>query len=222
MCLGIIGPLIGGLMSAAGSMMTAKAAEDQARAQAEARNEKMRITLAKNDRIAKDSRKIFNKDANQYSEKKFTQTQDDATADRTAGLDAAVEQVDPSSIPLSGSAPDVVKSELAKRLLDTMQYGKSQAQRLGTVGGYGDAWLRRGYGTAAAGRNIGINQNFTAGNLAILPYQQDMAELAAYKPISPIGGILSGLGSALGQGGGGGGFLSGGVPKTSYTSVYTG
>ncbi len=213
MCLGILAPLIGGLASAAGGMMTQQAADANAQAQADARNEMLRRTLAKNDPLAQKSRKTFDKDVNKYSEEKFADTQTNVTADRTAGLDAAVDPVDVSAVPLSGAESPVVKADLAKKLLEVMDYGKSQAQKLGKIGGYGDTWLERGVKTANAGRKIGVNQNFTAGNLAILPYQQDIAELRAYQPISPIGGILQGLGGALsGAGGGGGG--------GGYTSIY--
>jgi hypothetical protein len=205
MCLSVLAPLLGGVASAAGGMMTQQAADANAQAQADARNEMLRRTMAENDPLAEESRKFFDKDVKKYNEKKFAKTQTNATADRTEGLEAAVGPVDTSVMPLSGSESPVVREELAKELLKVMDYGTSQAQKLGKIGGYGDTWLERGVKTANTGRKIGINQNFAAGNLAILPYQQDIAELRAYQPISPMGGILQGLGGALGGMGGGGG-----------------
>jgi hypothetical protein len=62
-----------------------------------------------------------------------------------------------------------------------------------------------GFKDLQANRNISMAANFAAGNSALLPHQQDIAETRAYRPISPIGGILSGIGGVMGGMGGGGG-----------------
>jgi hypothetical protein len=133
------------------------------------------------------------------------ESQEDATAARTDTLTASVQEA-PEQMSLSGSAPQVVQSELAKRMMGAVDKGKAEAQQLGKVGGYGDTWFNEGVSNVATGRNLGVNQNFASGNMALLPYGQDLAEQAAYKPISPFGSILSGLGSAFGSASGGGFF----------------
>jgi hypothetical protein len=55
----LAGPLIGGLLSVGGTMMTASAQQKQAEAAAAARNKVLQDTLAKNDKIAADSRNLF-------------------------------------------------------------------------------------------------------------------------------------------------------------------
>ncbi len=201
----LAGPLIGGLLSVGGTAMTAAAQQKQAEAAAEARNNVLRQTLLKNDKIASDSRNLFDKRRAEVEPEPMQAAQEEATADRTATLEASVQQA-PEEMSLSGSAPQVVQSELAKRMMSAVEKGKSEAQALGKVGGYGDTWFNQGIANTSTGRDLGVNQNFASGNMALLPYGQDLAEQAAYKPISPFGSILSGLGSAFGSASGGGFF----------------
>lgn len=199
MCLGAA--LLSGLLSAAGSAITASEQQRNAQAQADARNKVLKETLLKNDAIAKDARDLFDKRTEQTTEANVAQQQQKATDDRTSTIESAISSPDTSGIPISGSAPSVVKSSLAKAMLDTFNKGKERAQSLGKLGGYGDTWFGQGLQSADTARNLSMDSNFTSGNLAILPYTQDLAEQAAYKPISPIGGILSGLGGMFSGGG---------------------
>jgi hypothetical protein len=201
----IAGPLIGGLLSVGGTMMTASAQQKQAEAAAAARNKVLQDTLAKNDKIAADSRNLFDERRAEVEPEPMQESQEDATAARTDTLTASVQEA-PEQMSLSGSAPQVVQSELAKRMMGAVDKGKAEAQQLGKVGGYGDTWFNQGVSNVETGRNLGVNQNFASGNMALLPYGQDLAEQAAYKPISPFGSILSGLGSAFGSASGGGFF----------------
>lgn len=221
MCTGLeIAAMIAGpAMSAAGAMMQQNEMEENQARMAEARNEKLRTTLAKNDAIAEQSRDTFNQRKQQMQADESAKAEQQAKDKRQDTLETAVEETptSPADVPISGSAPTVVRSELAKRMSEAMSGAKGQAQRLGTLGGYGDAWLNQGFQDAAAGRDIAQQANFASGNMSILPYQQDIAETRAYKPISPIGGLLQGFGSMVGSYGGGGG-----MPKKSYTSPWMG
>ena len=219
MCFGAIGPLIGGILSGVGSMITAKEQQANAERQAKARNDKLALTLSRNDPIAERSRDAFDKRVADSSEQAIADQQAKAEQSRTDTIASEVADPTAAEVPLSGSAPNVVRSELAQKLLDVFNEGKDRAKALGKLGAYGDTWFGQGLKSADTSRNLSLNSNFVSGNLALLPYQQDIAETRAYKPISPIGGILSGLGSALSSGGGGGG----GYYAKSYTSpVYFG
>lgn len=222
MCTGLeIAALVGGTaLSAGGSMMQANAAEKQAKAQAEARNNELKRTLGKNDALAKNSRDTFNKRAQDANAEKMQESQEENTQERQDTLETAVEQTPQAAaeVSLSGSAPTVVQSELAKRVGAAMQGSKDQAHRQGALAGYGDTWLDQGFKDVEAGRGIAQDANFAAGNMAILPYQQDFAEQRATKPISPIGGLLQGFGGMLSSYGGGGGAL----PKKTYKPSYGG
>lgn len=219
MCTGLeLAAMIGGpLLSAAGTMIQTNEAEANAKRQAAARNEKLNLTLAKNDKLADESRQAFNQRKENATDEATDKAKQDATEERQDTLQTAIPDQPTVSAPVSGSAPTVVKSEIAKRMADALGGAREQAQRLGTLGGYGDMWFDQGLQDTATGRDLSQNANFASGNMAILPYQQDIAETRAYKPISPIGGLLQGLGSGISSFGG-----SGGLPKKSYTTPFFG
>lgn len=201
-------------LSAGGSMIQQSEAQANAKRQADARNEQLRTTLAKNDQLADQSRELFDARKKQIDPNQTSADEAKAKADRQAELTQAVDTAPTPSAgnaSISGSAPTVVKSEIAKRVSSALDQARTDAKNQGTLGGYGDAWLNQGLADADVGRNLATNANFASGNMAILPYKQDIAEERAYKPISPIGGILQGLGSALGTYGGGG------LAKKSFT-----
>ncbi len=212
MCTGleILLPLLGSGLGIAGGAIQQGKLNDQAQAQADARNKVLSATLFKNDALADQSRSIFDKRLEEIQPEAFDQQQADLTAERTDTLEGAIGLPDPEDIPISGSAPQVVRSEIAKRMLGAFEKAKGNAQTLGRLGGYGDTFFRQGLATAEAGNQISVPNNFARGNLGILPHLQDFAEVAAIKPISPIGGILSGIGNVLGSFGGSQGYFGGG------------
>lgn len=213
MCTGVeIVGLLGGLASTAGTMITAGEQQKNAERMAEARNQKLNAAMTKNDELANKSRAEFDARQQKATAENIEQDRADKTAQREQDLTQAAESTPASAeVSLSGSAPMVVKSDLAKRMAVAMGEAKDSAKAQAKLGGYGDSWLNQGFQDVEAGRNIGTNANFASGNMAILPYQQDIAEQRAYKPISPIGGLLSGFGSIASNFGGSA------VPKKSVT-----
>jgi preprotein translocase subunit SecD len=220
MCTGLeIAALLGSGLSAAGGFVQQQEMAKNQQRMAEARNNELKRTLVKNDALAKQSRDTFNQRQQDASAERIEQERADKTDQRTQVLEQAVDTAPPAvtSVSLSGSAPQVVQSEMAKRIGSALADGKQQAQAQAKLGGYGDSWLSQGFQDVEAGRGIAQDANFAAGNMALLPYQQDIAEMRAHKPISPIGGLLQGFGSMLGSYGGGGG-----VPKRTYSSPAAG
>lgn len=219
MCTGIeiLGMLAGPVLSGVGSMIQQKEMEANQRRMAEARNNELRRVLTKNDELAQRSRETFDARRKASQGEQLEADQKKAEENRQTELTEAAQSTPApaQNVALSGSAPTVVKSQMAKQMASAIGDAKEQAARLGKLGGYGDMWLNQGFADMQAGRDIAIDSNFAAGNLALLPYQQDIAENRAYKPISPIGGLLQGFGGMLSSYGG-----SGGMPKKSYTSYY--
>ena len=208
MCTGMeLLPLLGAAASAAGGLITMKEQNANVQRAADARNKTMNATLLKNDSLAQDSR-------DKYNQRQQTATNDAVEADRATQTDARTEDMTTAidnapkdaieGVSISGSAPTVVKSELAKRMSDALGKSKDQAKALGKLGGYGDSWLNQGMANADTGLDLGQNANFASGNMSIMPYQQDIAEVRSQKPISPLGGLLQGFGSMAGSFGGGG------------------
>lgn len=227
MCFGLeaawLAPLLGAGLSVAGTAITQNEQQQMAQDQADARNEALRATLLKNDRLAQDTRDTFADRLNKGSKDTVDEQNQKAGKDRTTDLKAAVEKTAEmdalQGANISGTAPDVVGSDLAKRMKTVMAEGKDQAKALGKLGAYGDSWLKQGFLDTQAGRDIGVTTNKAAGNSAIMPYAQDFAEMQATHPLSPIGSILSGIGGAVGGMGGG---LKTIAPRKTYTTPFIG
>jgi len=220
MCTGleIAGMIAGPLLSTVGAMVQQSEVEANNKRMAEARNERLQNTLQKNDKLAQDSREAFNQRQQAATAGAIEDDRAKETQERQDTIDQAVQdtaKVTPS-ISLAGSAPKVVQDTFGKKMSEAIDYGRSQAQKQATLGGYGDAWLGQGFKDVDTGRQLNEQANFAQGNMAILPYQQDIAETRAYKPISPIGGLLQGFGSMIGSAGGSGGI----VPKKNYKSAW--
>jgi hypothetical protein len=206
MCTGLeiaaLASVAGSALAAGGGIMQAnEASENQARI-ADARNRELQATLQRTKKLSKESRDIYKTREQQIEPEKAAQNQADATADRTATLEGAIPESAPEEVPLSGSAPTVVKSEIAKKMLAATGEAKEQARALGKVGGYGDNWFQQGLYTNDADRRLGIPQNFISQEMALLPQYQDYAEYSAYKPSSGFGEIMQGAGNLIASAGG--------------------
>lgn len=216
MCFGLeaawLPALIGSGISAVGTIVQQKQQRKQQQDIADARNNELRRTMQKNDGLAEEGRDRFQKRLAEASNENMEAEKAKTEATRTEEGENAVESVvkpdaaaDMAS--LAGSTSEVVKSDLASRMKEALTQGKDQAKAKAKLSAYGDSWLDQGFADTNAGRDIGVTQNFAAGNSAILPYAQDFAEQRAYRPISPLGGILQGLGGMMGSMGGTGGSL---------------
>lgn len=218
MCTGIelLGMIAGPVISGVGAAIQQREMMKNQQRMAEARNNELRRTLAKNDQLAERSREVFEARRRATEGQELDKAEQEAKEKRSQELEAAAEQTPApaADVPLAGSTPQVVQSDMAKRFQNAINQSKDQASRLGVLGGYGDMWLNQGFADMQAGRDLGTYSNFAAGNMALLPYQQDIAETRAYRPISPIGGILQGVGGMIGSYAG----SEGGTPKRRYTS----
>lgn len=189
--------LLGASLAAgtAGQLINQRQEQQNLARMSKARNDELRRTTIKNDKLADQSRDAFDQRKQQASAESMDADQAKAVDTRQSTMEAAIDSAPAAEPTLAGSAPAVIKSELAKRLADTISSGKDQAARTAKLGGFGDSWLSQGFKDVEAGRQIDQDANFQRGNLGILPHLQDVAEMRAYKPISPIGTLLQGLGA---------------------------
>jgi len=198
--MGIFLPMIiGSALSGIGAMIKNRQANNNAKAVADARNGVLRDTMALNRPIADSSRAAFDNRIQQPMANEVA-----AGAPRMAMLDAAVQPA--PTIPVAGSAPQVVKSEIAKKMQEALEAGKSEAASSGRVASYGDAWFGEGIQNNDLASRLRQDANFAGGNLALLPHLQDLAEVGATRPSGPIADIFMGLGNAVGSAGGAGAF----------------
>lgn len=219
--LGALGGIAGSAMSAIGAAQQQREAEANAQRQADARNEVLRQTMAKNDALAQQSREDFATRKQQITADAMNADQAKEQANRENQADQAIQDapLPVNAIPLTGDQPEIVKSDLAKRMGTALQSSKDLAAKKAALASVGDMWLNQGFQNADIGRQLQEKANFQQGNLAILPFQQDIAEQRAYKPISSAGALLGGFGNMLSSYSGS---LGGGAsPKTSlYKSGY--
>ncbi|MBB3980092.1 hypothetical protein GGQ64_005339 [Rhizobium azooxidifex] len=216
--------LLGAGLSVAGTVTQQKQQEKQQREIAEARNQAMRETLVKNKQLAEEGRDTFNKRMSDASAEQMEADQQKAQDTRSDELtEAAAAPADEAAgaavAPISGSEPELVSGDMARRMKAALGESKEQAKALGRLGSYGDMLLEQNFLDTQAGRDIGTSSNKAAGNSAIMPYAQDFAEQHAYRPISPIGGILQGLGGLVGSYGGS---SSANMPRRKYSTPFTG
>lgn len=190
--------LLGGLLQGIGGMVTANEDQKNAARIAKARNERLQAALKRNDEYARVARERFDNRTDDQAANPDADLKQ-AQANTGESIAANIEQPDyEAGSAISGSAPPIVKSTLAKTMLDTFRKSTEQAQALGALGGYSNYWFGQGVENTGAGRDIGIQNDFARGNMAILPYEQDYAEVQANKPRSGLGGLLSGLGGFFG------------------------
>lgn len=197
----LIPTLIGAAVSGAGAIIKGKEDQKNAVAQAKAENQQLAATLKKNKPLEQQSRAIFDQRVNDVQPGQAQQTQDQLTNDRTSGLENAVTSAPGTDLPLSADAPEVVKSEIAKRMSEALTKGTDQAKTLGKVGGYGDFTFGQGLADNNAERNLSVPQSFISGNIGLLPSNQQFAAYGAYQPNSSIGDVFQGAGDLLASGG---------------------
>lgn len=127
------------------------------------------------------------------------------------------DQAGANDVPVAGDAPPVVKSTIAKRMLDTYDGAVSRAQAVGKLGGYTDAWFNNNLGNQGAGRNIGYTNDIAEGQKALIGPEQQMAMAATGN--SPLGSILQGTGNLMGFYAGNGGNIANAISSYLPTSA---
>ena len=185
---------IGSLLAALGAGIKRRQGINNAHQRADARNDVLSDTFARNDPLAADSRNQF---TNRVAD--FGGIQAGGGDFRNSLLESATD-VGPSEV-LAGSAPEAVRSEIAASMLRAVQSGKEQARSLAKIGAPGDALFKQGVANQGLSRNLGVNTNLANGNFGILPARQDIAEMQVPPP-GPIGDIMMGVGNAIGSYGG--------------------
>jgi hypothetical protein len=204
MCTGIEIALLAGAaaLSAGGAYVSSNESSKNQQRIVDARNRELQANMRMNRKLNKESRGLFNERVDDAGG--ALPRQEELTADRTAGNVAAVDTAAPEAAPLSGSAPDVVKSDVAKQMLGATTAAKESAKAQGKLGGFGDLWIDQDIANADTSRRMAIPANFVQGNLTMLPHLQDYASTAAYRPSSGIGEAMMGAGSVMGMAAGSG------------------
>lgn len=196
--------LIGTAVSAGGNIISSNQAEENAAAMAAARNAQLADTLRRNDELAARSRALFQERADSYAPPVVRRNLEEAQDRRSQAMAGSQVEFDIADAPISGNAPKVVKSEIAKRMLDVFKQGEAQASASGRLGGYGDFFHQQGLDDTGANDKLDLLANRAQGNLNILPHLQDFAQIEAHEGPSTFGQILEGGGRLISSAAGAG------------------
>jgi len=96
---------------------------------------------------------------------------------------------------ISESTPQVVKSDLAKRVSDAISKSKAQAKALAKVGATGDVFQNNGLSINQAANSIGTTNGMARGSLTTNITEQTAAANNAGNKSSLFGDLLSGAGA---------------------------
>lgn len=191
-----IGLMVAGTAaSVVGTGMSAAESTKNAGRIADARNQRLKETLLKNRQHADDSRAAFNTRIGESEKTPADQQLADAQAGQTANLQANIGPT-ATEAPLSGDAPQVVKTAFAQAFADAAEKSRAKASTTGKLGAYGTVQRDNAIGDVGLRDKVGTNNSFVRGNLSILPYTQDLAEIQASKPGSGLGDIIAAAGQA--------------------------
>lgn len=213
-----IGLLVAGTAaSMAGSSIARKESEEGQAREVAARNATLREQQARARRFAEENEAVTKRTVDRFAEpeqKKITDNvnaQRDATIDRTVVPTAGVDD-----IPLDTDGPQIIKSGIAKKMLDAFKKSTDNAKLAARVGAYGDVGTQNNLNMIDAGRKVDTVNSFARQEAAMLPSQQELAALTVRRPPSGTGQLLSGLGSLMASVGGSG-IVRRGVPLAPTT-----
>jgi hypothetical protein len=196
--------------NAAGSLLSAKEANDNARAVTEARN---RATLAELER-----QKVYGAQARGEFDKSLDLfgpgAQEASLAKAQSDIGSLLKGNTPDAARVgtitTATAPAAVGASEGKKLGDVFTYLGDSAQHLGNLKGYDQNTFNTNQGLTERGRNIGVVTDNSKVSADVNKMEQNAAATNAYKPPSGIGDLLSFAGN-MGSYYAGGGKLN--LPK---------
>jgi hypothetical protein len=182
--------------SVTGAGIQSREAIDNANRIAKARNARLEQMRTENQKFNDQSREIFNQRVADI-DGGVNANLGVAQAETTAGIQGNLPAPE-TEAPVDGNAPQVVKSDFAKKMADTFRQSTERAKAQGKLQGYSGYFAKQGTDDEAARRGIGVNANFAAGNMGILPHIQDLAEVQAFRSSSGLGEAMQALGQVAG------------------------
>src|SRR3546814_18511192 len=106
-----------------------------------------------------------------------------------------------SSDECSSDLPKVVGGEIARAMQSANAGSRGNAQRLGTLGAYGDGLFNDNMALNRTGQKIGTISNFSGRSAGLLPFEASVASANSQKPSSRFGEMLQLAGTAASLGG---------------------
>ena len=190
---------LAGLALTAGSFVTSAISNNQVR------DERSQVALAETTRQENLQRQAIGKvDAatEQFTPENLNQGIEQAAqvrTDRLQGNAAGAGDQSPNDLPLTGSAPRVVRETAARELNKGLTEGKSFAARLGRLGAFGENQFQRNLDLGRLSETLGQIGTESRNSAAIVPLEFQTANRRG-DTLGGISDILGGLGSAANLG----------------------
>ena len=192
--------------SAGGTMIQQNEAQSNAKRQAAARNNELDLMRRKNSTLSDQASLKLGELLKQKSAESQAASQADTTAQQVGDAVGAASEVPTAEIPLAGSAPDVVKNEMADRIAGAISKSKASAANLGKLSAYNTQMFNNQMSNRNTADQVQPMVSQAQRNAQMLPYYQDLAQLSATKRSSGIGQLLSAAGTVGGLAAGSGMF----------------
>ncbi len=181
--------------SLAGNYMQTQNNNASMQAQVNAKNAALQQGLVQQHQNQAQATDVLNNTLQKFSQPAQEQGLGDVIASRTNAIQNNVTPAAPVDANIK-SAPQVVQSDLAKKMADAAAYGHQQAGALARVGATGDQFLNNNLALNDSGLNLGTISDFSKGQLAVNKLKQEVDANNARKAPSTFGSILSTLGTA--------------------------
>ena len=135
------------------------------------------------------------------SQKLDRPSQDQALTTTSTQREAAIQNTQAQAgdyAPTTGSAPAVVKSEIAKRMADVIAKGRGEVAARAKLGAYGGVQDANAINLNRSGQDINQMTDFSRGSASIVPLEMQ-ASLGAGRKWSNIADVmrLAGMGTSL-------------------------
>lgn len=188
--------------SVGGGMINSNQQQQNALRAQQANNNVLSKYLKKQKEYETENRNTLNNTLDTYAPEQQQQSLDQAATNRIDAAEANTAGAQDSGAAAStaavSSAPKVVQDAFAQALGSAKTASSNETAARSRMSSYGDVWQGNRLQNEAAGRDIGYRNSFANQDTALLPYEQQWAQMISQKPNNGLGSILQGIG-ALGS-----------------------
>lgn len=186
--------------------------QSQARNAADdARSAQLARELARQDDFRAETSEVLDRTVRDFDQPNQEQALEENVQRRAESAENFIPEGDPANLQISGSAPEVVKTSIAKQMADAMGRGKEDIRNRARLEALmKDTWLGNDLSTMRGGRDIGMVSNFAGESSRLNQFERDAFAQDAFNkkmsgPLGIFGDVLSTAGQGVGLYGASGG-----------------
>lgn len=181
-----------------GTAYNSKQQSDNIKAQTNAKNAAAAAEMTRQKAFQEEAASSFDNTRAPFENGKQIQALDQNVQQREAASDAAIEGQPQYESPGAGSAPDVVKGEIARRVAKGSTDAKSEMARGAKLTGLGDLFFNNSVNLTKGRRDLGMINDMSTRSASLLPLEQQVAANNASKSPNMYGDMLKAAGVAAG------------------------